>query len=252
MLDKPSYLRYLLQLGDNALIAGHRLAEWCGHAPELEIDMALTNIALDLTGQARSLYQHFAEAEGQGRTEDDIAYLRSERAYYNCLLSEQPNGDFAHTIARMFFFDTFNYYLHDALTRSADVWLAGFASKAIKEIRYHLRFSSEWVLRLGDGTEISHEKMQQAIDDSWMWHFELTIPSDADREMRTAGVAPDLTTLRPIVSENILEVLQKATLRIPTDDWAQTGGKNGLHTEHLGHILAEMQYLQRTCLGLQW
>ncbi len=252
-VDTPTpLLSYLLQLGDNALILGHRLAEWCGHAPELEIDMALTNIALDLTGQARTLYQRYVELEGKGRTEDDIAYLRDVREFKNALLVEQPNGDFAHTIARQFFFDAFNYFLHQHLTQSKDEWLAGFASKAIKEITYHLRFSSEWVLRLGDGTELSHQKMQTAIDDLWMWRHELCIPSEVDAIMAKEGIAPDLESLRPLVDDRIRSVLEEATLEVPTDDWAQKGGKTGFHTEYLGYILAEMQFLQRAYPGLQW
>lgn len=244
--------RYLLQLGDNALILGHRLAEWCGHAPELEIDMALTNLALDLTGQARALYQRLAEMEGKGRSEDDIAYLRDTRDFYNCLLVEQPNGDFAHTITRQFFFDAFNHALHKSLMNSKDEWLAGFAHKAIKEITYHLRFSSEWMMRLGDGTQTSHQKMQQAVDELWMWRHELCIPSEAETLLAELGVAPRLEDLKIETDQKVASTLTQATLQLPQDDWAQKGGKTGLHTEHLGYILAEMQFMQRAYPGLEW
>ncbi|MCB0518377.1 MAG: phenylacetate-CoA oxygenase subunit PaaC [Lewinellaceae bacterium] len=243
---------YLLQLGDNALILGHRLGEWCGHAPELEIDMALTNIALDLTGQARSLYQHAAEIEGKGRTEDDIAYLRDAWEFKNVLLAEQPNGDFAHTIARQFFYDTFNFFLHRELVGSRDEWLAGFAAKSLKEITYHLRFSSEWVLRLGDGTDTSHEKMQAAVEELWMYTGELKIPSKTDQEMAANGVGPDLNLLKASFDEKVADVLQKANLQMPSTTWMQGGGKDGVHSEHLGFILADMQYLQRAYPGQEW
>ncbi len=244
--------KYLLQLGDNALILGHRLGEWCGHAPELEIDMALTNIALDLTGQARNLFQRAAEIEGKGRTEDDIAYLRDAWDFRNVLLVEQPNEDFAFTIVRQFFFDTFNYYAHQELTKSKDEWLAGFAAKSLKEITYHLRFSSEWMLRLGDGTELSHQKLQTALDELWMYHGELVQPNEVDLELAKSGVGVDLEKIKPLFNEKIEEVLSKATLNIPTDTWMQSGGKDGKHSEHLGYILADMQFLQRAYPGVEW
>ncbi len=244
--------KYLLQLGDNALVLGHRLGEWCGHAPELEIDMALTNIALDLTGQARNLFQRAAEIEGKGRTEDDIAYLRDAWDFRNVLLVEQPNEDFAFTIVRQFFFDTFNYYTHQELTKSKDEWLAGFAAKSLKEITYHLRFSSEWMLRLGDGTEVSHQKLQTALDELWMYHGELVQPNEVDLELAKSGVGVDLEKIKPLFNEKIEEVLSKATLNIPTDTWMQSGGKDGKHSEHLGYILADMQFLQRAYPGVEW
>lgn len=250
-MNQPLYL-YLLQLGDNALILGHRLGEWCGHAPEMELDMALTNIALDLTGQARNLYQRAAEIEGQGRTEDDIAYLRDAWDFRNVLLVEQPNGDFASTIVRQFFFDTYNYFAHQALTHSKDEWLAGFAEKSLKEITYHLRFSSEWMLRLGDGTQVSHQKLQTALDEMWMYHGELVTPNAVDRAMAEAGVGVDLEKIKPLFNEKIEEVLAQATLIKPSGAWMQSGGKDGKHSEHLGYILAEMQFLQRAYPGLEW
>lgn len=245
-------LNYLLQLGDNALVLGHRLSEWCGHAPEMEIDMALTNIALDLTGQARNLYQQAAKVEGKGKTEDDLAYLRDAWEFRNVLLVEQPNEDFAFTIVRQFFFDTFNYFAHQELTRSKDEWLAGFAAKSLKEITYHQRFSSEWILRLGDGTEISHQKVQTALDELWMYSGELVTPGETDLEMAKSGIGVDLEKIRPMFEEKIEETIQKATLSKPTGTWMQNGGKNGNHSEHLGFILAEMQFLQRAYPGLEW
>lgn len=250
-MDQQLY-NYLLQLGDNALILGHRLAEWCGHAPELEIDMALTNIALDLTGQARNLYQRAAEIEGLGKTEDDIAYLRDAWDFRNVLLVEQPNEDFAFTIVRQFLFDTFNYFLHQELTSSRDEWLAGYAAKSLKEISYHLRFSSEWMLRLGDGTALSHERLQAALDQRWMFTGELTSPTDTDQQMAAASIAPDLGKIKTLYDQKVEELIAKATLQKPTSDWMQRGGKSGRHTEHLGYILAEMQFLQRAYPGLAW
>ncbi|MFQ5448477.1 MAG: 1,2-phenylacetyl-CoA epoxidase subunit PaaC [Saprospiraceae bacterium] len=252
MGTNQSIIKYLLQLGDNALILGHRLGEWCGHAPEMELDIALTNIALDLTGQARSLFQRAAELEEKGKTEDDIAYFRDVAGYRNVLLVEQPNGDFAHTITRQYFFDTFNYFLHEELTRSSEEWLSGFAAKSLKEITYHLRFSSEWMLRLGDGTATSHQKMQTALDDLWYWTGELTTPSETDRTMAGNGNGIDLMKIKPLVDEHMKDVITRATLQMPTTTWMQNGGKEGRHTEHLGFILAEMQFLQRAYPGNEW
>ncbi len=251
-MDKNPFFDYLLQLGDNALILGHRLGEWCGHAPELELDMALTNVALDLTGQARSLYQHAVEMEGKGRSEDDLAYLRDGWEFKNVLLVEQPNQDFAFTIVRQFFFDSYNYFLHKELTVSRNEWLAGFAAKSLKEITYHLRFSSEWMVRLGDGTEISHQKAQHALDELWMYSGELTLPNETDLRMAAEGIAPDLAKIKSLTEEKIAEVLEKATLTKPAAAWMQSGGKQGNHTEHLGFVLVEMQYLQRSYPGLEW
>ncbi len=244
--------QYLFQLADNALILGHRLGEWCGHAPEMELDIALTNIALDLTGQARSLYQRVAELEGLGKTEDDYAYLRDAWEFRNALLVEQPNGDFAHTIVRQFIFDSYNYYLHQALIQSKDEWLAGFAAKSLKEITYHLRFSSEWMMRLGDGTEISHAKMIAAIEDLWSYSGELLTPIEAEKSPAADGIAVDLSKIKPQVEAKMAEVLAASNLTAPTGVWMQTGGKEGRHSEHLGFILAEMQFLQRAYPGLEW
>ncbi len=245
-------IKYLLQLADNALILGHRLGEWCGHAPEMELDIALTNVALDLTGQARSLYQRVAELEGLGKNEDDYAYLRDAWEFRNALLVEQPNGDFAHTVVRQFIFDAYNYYLHRALTQSKDEWLAGFAAKSLKEITYHLRFSSEWMLRLGDGTEVSNTKLQAAIDNLWTYAGELTTPNEIEKELTSQGICPDLTQLKTEIETKMAEVLTAAKVTAPVGTWMQSGGKDGSHSEHLGFILAEMQFLQRAYPGLEW
>ena len=245
-------IKYLFQLADNALILGHRLGEWCGHAPEMELDIALTNIALDLTGQARSLFQRIAELEGLGKDEDDYAYLRDAWEFRNSLLVEQPNGDFAHTIIRQFIFDSYHYYMCQALTQSQDEWLAGYAAKTLKEITYHLRFSSEWMLRLGDGTEVSHAKVQAAIDDLWTYSGELTTPNEIEKTMASQGIGADLTKIKTAIEAKMAEVLAASNLTAPAGTWMQSGGKDGRHSEHLGFILAEMQFLQRAYPGQEW
>jgi len=249
---QTALFQYCLRLGDNALILGHRLSEWCGHGPILEVDMALTNIALDLVGQARNWLKLAGEVEGKGRSEDDLAYLRQEREYLNVLLVEQPNTDFAYTVVRQFLFDAFNFYLHQKLTESKDERLAAFAEKALKEVTYHLRYSSEWMIRLGDGTEESHAKTQQALDDLWMYSGEALQADGIDAELAEAGIGVDLGEIQPLVEEKIATILQEATLKKPTDTFMQSGGKQGRHTEHMGFILTELQYMQRTYPGLEW
>ncbi len=247
-----SSFHYVLQLGDNTLILAQRLGEWCGHGPVLEQDIALTNIALDLLGQARMLLTYAGELEGKGRSEDGLAYFRDEPEFRNVLLVEQPNEDWAYTIARQFFFDTFNFYNYQALLKSRDERLAAIAEKALKEVTYHLRFSSEWVIRLGDGTGTSHQKIQTAIDDLWKYTGELTTPVTTDREAAEAGIGADLATIGPLWQTKVRAVLREATLQAPATGWMQQGGKEGRHTEHLGYILAEMQHLQRTYPGQNW
>jgi ring-1,2-phenylacetyl-CoA epoxidase subunit PaaC len=244
--------RYLLRLGDNSLILGQRLSEWCGHGPVIEQDIAITNIALDFVGQTRSWYQYAAQVEGKGRTEDDIAYLRDAWDFQNVLLVEQPNEDWAHTIVRQFLFDAFNFYFHRELTQSTDNQIAAIAEKSLKEITYHLKYSSEWTIRLGDGTLASHQKMQSALDDLWMYAGELTEPDALDTEMAMANTGADLTKIRPFYRQKVDEILAEATLKKPENTWFQTGGKEGRHTEHLGFILAEMQHLQRMYPGQVW
>jgi ring-1,2-phenylacetyl-CoA epoxidase subunit PaaC len=244
-------VQYTLRLADNVLILGHRLSEWCGHGPVLEQDIAMTNIALDLVGQARSLYAYAATTQGEGKTEDDLAYLRDVGDYTNILLVEQPNGDFGYTIARQFFFSAFQLPFYQQLAQCSDEVLAGVAQKGIKELAYHLRWSSEWVIRLGDGTEESHRRMQQAIDDLWMYSGEFFIADELDQwAATTLGI--DLNAIQTTFQHTLDQVFSTATIDRPTAIFMQKGGKKGLHSEHLGFILAEMQFLQRAYPGAEW
>jgi len=252
-MDKNKALfDYTIRQADNALILGHRISEWCGHGPSLETDIGMTNIALDLIGHARNYYNYAAQVEGKGRTEDDLAYLRVDREYKNVLLVEQPNEDFAYTVARQFIFDTFNYHFTKALEASEDAQLAAIAKKSIKEIAYHYRWSAEWVIRLGDGTDISHQKMQTALNDLWMYAEEAFMADEVDALMAEEGIGVDLATIKPKFDERIAFILKEATLELPEEEWMQKGGKQGIHTEHLGHILAELQYMQRAYPGMEW
>ena len=250
--SRDAHFHYLLRLGDDALILSHRLSEWCGHAPVLEQDIALANIALDLLGQARMLLTHAGEMEGQGRSEDDLAYFRTDQQFCNALLVEYPNRDWAYTIVRQFFFDVYHYHHYQALLQSADTHLAAIAEKALKECTYHLRYSSEWMVRLGDGTPTSHQKMQAAVDDLWMYTGELTTPDATDQAMMEVGIGPNLLTIKTLWEEKVSAILTEATLQKPTQTWMQRGGRAGHHTEHLGFLLAEMQQLQRTYPGQHW
>ncbi|MEL6657539.1 MAG: 1,2-phenylacetyl-CoA epoxidase subunit PaaC [Bacteroidota bacterium] len=243
---------YLLRLGDNALILGQRLGEWCGHGPVLEQDIAITNIALDLVGQARTWLALAGEEEGKGRDEDAIAFLRDVGEFRNILLVEHANEDFAYTIVRQFLFDSFNYYLHEGLTRSSHAQIAAIANRSLKEVTYHLRYSSEWMIRLGDGTEVSHQKMQQALDDLWIYAEEPLIADAIDEAAHAAGWAPRLADLRPLVEAKRKAIIDEATLQAPEVGYPQQGGKKGLHTEELGYILADMQWLQRAYPGAEW
>jgi ring-1,2-phenylacetyl-CoA epoxidase subunit PaaC len=243
---------YLLRRADDALILGHRLSEWCGHAPMLEEDMALANMGLDLLGQARELYSYAASVEGSGNDEDKFAYLRDVRQYRNLLLVEQPNGDFARTLARQFFYSAFADLYWRAMMNSSDATLAAIAAKSEKESAYHLRHSSEWMLRLGDGTEESHRRAQTAIDDLWAFTGEMFAVDDSDCALIEAGVAIDPMTLKPQWLKTITGVVNEATLALPKTDWMQQGGRSGRHSEHLGHLLSELQSMQRTFPGAAW
>lgn len=243
---------YILYLADNAVILGQRLGEWCGHGPVLEQDMAMTNIALDNIGRSRLLYQYASELTGNQQSEDQIAFLRNEWEYRNLLLVEQPNGDFAHTIARQFFLDAFHFPYFKALINSADTALAAIAEKTLKETAYHLKWSSEWVLRLGDGTELSHQKMQNAVDALWTFTGEMFMESDFEKQMRIQGISPDLDLVREVWMEKIQSILTQATLKTPQANWMQSGGKQGNHSEYLGYILSEMQYMQRAYPNMEW
>jgi ring-1,2-phenylacetyl-CoA epoxidase subunit PaaC len=243
---------YTLRCADDALILGHRLSEWCGHAPMLEEDMALANMGLDLLGQARELYSHAAKVEGEGNDEDKFAYLRDVRQYRNLLLVEQPNGDFARTIVRQFFYSAFADLYWRAMIRSKDETLAAIAAKSEKESAYHVRHSSEWIVRLGDGTEESHARAQSAIDDLWAFTGEMFETDDGERALVDAGIAVDPATLRPQWLKTISNIVNDATLTLPRSEWMQRGGRSGQHSEHLGHLLSELQSMQRTFPGVAW
>ena len=243
---------YVLRLADDNLVLAQRLGEWSAHAPELEEDIALTNVALDLLGQARHLFQHAAFVEGGGRTEDDLAFLRTEQQFTNLLLVEQPNGDFAHTMARQVFYDAYQLSLYAGLSRSTNLTLAGIAGKALKEARYHFRHSSGWVIRLGDGTEESHRRMQAGVDAMWRFVGEMFETDELVAGLAEHGVVPDHSGFAAEWDERIDAVLTAATLARPTDPYQRSGGRSGFHTEHLGHVLAEMQWMQRTYPGLEW
>ena len=243
---------YILRRADDALILGHRLSEWCGHAPMLEEDMALSNIALDLLGQARELYAYAAKVEGKGNDEDKFAYLRDVRQYRNLLLTEQPNGDFARTMVRQFFYSAFADLYWRTMMKSSDATLAAIAAKSEKESAYHLRHSSEWIVRLGDGTEESHRRAQGAIDDLWAFTGEMFAVDEAERALIDAGVAIDPAGLKPQWLKTVAGVVAEATLPLPKNDWMQQGGRVGRHSEHLGHLLSELQSLQRSFPGATW
>lgn len=268
-------LAYTLRLADDALIIGHRLSEWCGHGPILEQDIALTNTALDHLGRARALYQYAAQqfnelptaekqtvfasvalqnlvASGAAVTEDDMAFLRDGWDFKNLLLLEQPNIDWAYTVARAFYFDNYNFLLFTELKNSADATLAAIAEKSLKEATYHLRWSSEWVVRLGDGTEESRDRMQKAINELWRYTGELFMPSDAEKSSVDQGIGVDVSKLKTKWMQRVQETLADATLAMPQAGWMQQGGKDGRHSEHLGYILSEMQFMQRAYPGMEW
>jgi ring-1,2-phenylacetyl-CoA epoxidase subunit PaaC len=248
----PVSAEYALQLADNALVLGHRNSEWTGHGPILEQDIALSNIALDLIGQARYLYQHAARLIGGEATEDKLAYGRDGWDFRNCLLVEQENGDWGKTIMRQFLFSTWQYYFYERLQDSRDRELAAIGEKSLKEVTYHLRWSSEWVIRLGDGTDESHDRMQRALDELWKFTGELWAPAPYEVGLINSGVAVDPAQLGPLWRERVEEVFAEAQLSIPDAAWMQMGGKEGRHTEHLGYVLAEMQFLQRAYPNCEW
>ncbi|KNC91922.1 1,2-phenylacetyl-CoA epoxidase subunit PaaC [Trabulsiella odontotermitis] len=251
MIINDPIATYALRLGDNCLVLAQRLSAWCGHAPELEIDLALANIGLDLLGQARNFLSYAAERIGEG-DEDSLAYFRDERQFSNLLLVEQPNGNFADTIARQYLMDAWHVALFSRLTASRDAQIAAIAAKAIKEARYHLRFSRGWMVRLGQGTALSAQRMQQALDDVWRFTAELFDADALESELSEQGIAVDPRQLRAEWEAEIQQGLREAGLTPPADAAYRTGGKQGLHTEHLGPMLAEMQYLQRMYPAQQW
>jgi ring-1,2-phenylacetyl-CoA epoxidase subunit PaaC len=270
-MSSPAFIDYILHLADNALILGHRNSEWTGHGPILEQDIALSNIALDLIGQARNLYQYAAGrinaseerdsgvqvdgrngAKATGFTEDSLAYLRDAWDFKSCLLVEQPNGDWGKTVLRQFFFSAYQYYFYDELRRCRNVELAAIAEKSLKEVTYHLRWSGEWVIRLGDGTDESHSRMERAMEQLWQYTGELFEPAGYEQALVKEKIAVDLAVIRPMWDLRVKEVLNTAQLTMPGREWMQTGGKEGKHTEYLGYLLAEMQFLQRSYPGCEW
>lgn len=262
-LNSTHLIDYTLHLADDALVLGHRNSEWCGHGPVLEQDIAITNIALDLIGQARNFYQYAAQIinematpssrGGKGEaSEDRLAYLRDRHEFKNCLLAEQPNGDWAKTILRQFLLSTCQYFLYDELKKSQDPQLAAIAEKSLKEVTYHLRWSSEWVIRLGDGTEESHQRMLKAIEELWQYTGELFEPAGYELQAASENVGVDPSSLELKWSGKVKEVFTEATLPYPENVVQQTGGKEGKHSQNLAHILAELQYIQRAYPHSLW
>jgi ring-1,2-phenylacetyl-CoA epoxidase subunit PaaC len=250
--ENTAVIDYCLALADDSLILGHRLSEWCRNGPFLEEDLALTNTALDFIGRARMFYAHAAELDQRGRSEDDFAYLRDCREYRNFLINELPNGDFAFTMARQFMVDTYDMGFFTRLKDSDEPVLAAIAAKVVKECRYHLRRSHDWVIRLGDGTAQSHQRMQNAFDQLWGYAAEMFEMQPEESQLVDAGIAVDRSELRDEWYRSVREVLNEATLKQPDETWSIGGGRRGIHSEHLGYLLAEMQYLQRTYPGQQW
>jgi len=242
----------LLRIGDSCLVLAQRLTAWCGHAPALEEDIALANVALDVLGHGRALLTRAGELEGVDRSEDDLAYLRDAPDFHNLLLVEQPNGDFAHTMVRQFFFDAWSLPLWQGLVSSTDLQLAGIAGKAEKEAAYHLRHSRAWVVRLGDGTEESHQRMHTAVSALWPYAGEAFLDDDVDRAAADAGLAPLPSSLQPDWRRTVEDAFAEATLEVPADPWWQRGGRQGQHSEHLSYLLAEMQVVHRAHPGATW
>ncbi len=251
-MKNENIVQYIYGIADNALILGQRLSELCGHGPNLETDIAMTNMALDLLGQTRSYYQYAAQLLGDGKTEDDIAFLRIERHYKNVLLVEQPNQHFGFVITRQFLFDVFHLLVLQELQNSQDDTLSAIAKKAIKEVSYHQRFSSDWMKRLGDGTPESHEKIQEAVDGLWKFTDELFHMTEYDALAVESKIGVDVTLLKEKYYQRIKEVLEEATLTIPETKWFQKGGKQGIHSEHMGYLLSDLQFMQRTYPNMEW
>ena len=250
-LEKAKF-EYYLRLGDNSLILGHRLSEWCGHGPILEEDIALINVALDLVGQSRFMLDAAAKLENKGRTEDTLAYHRNPNEFRNALLVEQPNGDFATTLVRQFFYDVYHQLFLSELKGSKDELLAAFAEKSLKEVNYHLRHSSDWMLRLGDGTAESHERTQTAINELWMYTGDLFDMNEVDAILIKEEIAIDLAPIKDKWQLKIAELFAEATLKVPENPYMQKGSKDGLHTEYLSYLLAEMQSIARTMPEATW
>ena len=251
-MDKEQLYQYLLHLGDNSMILGQRLGEYCGHGPELETDIALTNVSLDLFGQVRNYFQYAASLKDGQLTEDDVAMLRYEHEYLNCLLVEQPNNNFAYILCRQFLFDVYHKLLLERLLESTDETIRAVAAKSIKEVEYHLDLSSNWIVRLGDGTEVSKEKIQEAVDNLWQFSMEMFQMTAIEAEAAKKGVGPDLNELKSPYMHKVQEVFAEATLSIPSDTVFQYGGKSGRHSEYMGYLLADFQFMQRAYPNMKW
>ncbi|MCB0409587.1 MAG: phenylacetate-CoA oxygenase subunit PaaC [Flavobacteriales bacterium] len=252
MTKEEALFNYCLRLGDSSLILGQRMSEWCSNGPIIEEDIALTNIALDLIGQARTMLTYAGQLEGKGRTEDDFAYKRNEREFYNTLLSERPNGHFGDTTIRNFLHSAYYYHLFKVLSNSKDEMIAAHSVKSLKEVTYHLRHSAEWVVRLGDGTEESHQKVQKSFNDLWEYTGDLFEMNKVDELLIKEGIAVDLNDVKKEWLKTINEVLDRATLSKPEDAYMHSGRLNAIHSEYLGHLLAEMQFLPRAYPDAKW
>jgi ring-1,2-phenylacetyl-CoA epoxidase subunit PaaC len=251
-MNKKHLFDYILSIADNSLILAQRLGELCGHGPTLETDIAGTNIALDLIGQTRNYYQYAAKIQGEGKSEDDLAFLRLEREYKNVLLVEQPNEHFGYVMGRQYLFDVYHLILMTEMLKSKDETLSAIAKKGIKEVSYHRRFSGDWVKRLGDGTEESNQKMQEAIDELWAYTDELFDQTEADKAMIVEGIAVDILKFKENYYEEVSALLKEANLEVPERKYFIKGGKNGIHSEYMGYILSDMQYMQRTYPNMEW
>lgn len=249
---KDQLYKYLLMLGDNSMILAHRLSELCGHGPALETDIALTNISLDLFGQVRGFFRYAAEVKGGEATEDSIAFLRHDREHYNCILLEQANEDFAHVIARQFFFDVFQKLQLEQLVHSKDAEIAAIAVKSLKETKYHLRFSHEWMKRLGDGTEESHARIQSAVDKLYLFTGEFFHETPVEKEMKENGIGVDLESIESDFQEMVSQTFAEATIKMPEAKQRMVKGKYGIHSEQLGFILSDFQFMQRAYPNMEW
>lgn len=253
LTKQEALFKYLVRLADDRLILGHRLSEWCGHGPILEEDIALANIALDYIGHAAALYEYAVEVEDEGRHRDDLVYFRNDPQYTNLKITELPKGDFGFTIARQFLFSAFSYFLYEKLSEVEDEQFAGIIHKHFKEVKYHLRHSREWVLRLGDGTDESHQRIQDAFDELWTYTGELFYQDDIDELLQDEGLATNTNNFKADWKQLVVDTLEEATLEVPDfDQFMAEGGRKGMHTEHLGPLLAEMQHLRRSYPDANW
>lgn len=252
MTTNEALYTYTLRLADSGLILGHRLCEWCSNGPILEEDIAMSNLALDLMGRSNALLMYAAKVEGKNRTEDDLAYKRGERQFLNPLITELPNGDFGFTMVRQLLVSAFDVLLYEELSKSKDETIAGISAKSLKEVKYHFKHAANWVIRLGDGTQESHDRVQKSLHDIWAYTGDLFDMDQVDAIMIKEGIGVNLESLKPAWDQKVNAVIEEATLVRPKDAYMHTGSKKGLHTESLGFILAEMQYLQRAYPDAKW